>query len=239
MYNINVLKWDTEFFGKKSYRVILQDEQKQKEWEEIQEKIKDENGEFITFINSNNRPLNNYNLSNLESCFLVDVNVQFTKKIRSFNTNVDNDFLIKKLSEFNQFNFYLDGLFTQTRFYNDPNIKKEDADNIYKKWVENAFLNKNKNILVVEDKLEKQIGFCIYSKANDEIVIELIGVDQTYRNKGIASKMISYIESNYREEELIVGTQISNIRAMNLYFKCGFKIQKVSSIYHYWRQNNE
>ncbi|NTJ90999.1 hypothetical protein HQ628_13020 [Enterococcus faecium] len=67
MYNINVLKWDTEFFGKKSYRVILQDEQKQKEWEEIQEKIKDENGEFITFINSNKRPINNYNLSNLES----------------------------------------------------------------------------------------------------------------------------------------------------------------------------
>ena len=78
------------------------------------------------------------------------------------------------------------------------------------------------SILLIDTKTENVIASAIYNKPKH--TIDDFIVSSKYRRKGNAEKFIKWCVKNLKIDNISV--IIDNIPALNLYKKCGFKIQK-------------
>ena len=76
-------------------------------------------------------------------------------------------------------------------------------------------------------------------KKNNNIIIDLIAVNKNFRKKGYGEELIRSINSftkiNYNK--ILVGTELSNISAINLYLKIGFKLIFSTHSFHLHKYN--
>lgn len=232
------LDWDSKNFGIKSGKYIITPEVTN---EEILETLKYNSYSFLTINNINNRSEVNYLLGKSTNAFLVDTINSFQKKIPKFIEKNDNSDIrvidksdmkiindIKKLSE---------KLFFHSRFFNDPNIDNSVAMKVYSQWIENAFDFEEKVLIASLNKKDEVLGFLLYSIFDNQITIELIGVDSQLHSNGCGSTLFKFVETYCVEqniEYLFVGTQQNNIRAINFYNHMGCKLTQITSIYHLW-----
>ncbi len=233
-YNIEELKWDTEFFGVKSARVILNNSIDKKELNEILKKIESDNYEFITINNVKNNDNNNYILKNVSNMFLADVNVQFEKRVEKKN-EIDNNVSIHNNFEYNQEILEISKKsFVYSRFMNDLNLEK--SSDVYVEWAKNSFNKGNKYFCVYKID-SKVVGYLLFSIEDMTLTIELIAVDNNYKGKGIGKRLVNKVENfAYLNNINImkVGTQLNNIYAQNFYINNGFRHISYNSIYHLW-----
>lgn len=233
-YDFIDLPWDTEYFGVRSGKVILNEEIELKDLEEIIRLT--EAYEFITINNINNQPLNNFLIGKYTSSFIVDMNIQFEMNVESrkgesyfdsigaYKENLE----LMKIAE-KSFNF--------SRFYNDPFLDRNLSNQLYSNWIKNSFNNEDKYFIVAEGNQEI-LGYILFSiiKA-DSIIIELISLDKSAQGKGTGTKLLDslvYFARKNHIHTIKVGTQIDNLQAINFYMKKGFSLSSKSSIYHFW-----
>lgn len=89
---------------------------------------------------------------------------------------------------------------------------------IDKKSFNNDFLK----ILVYEENSIQ--GVLVYQYLYDRIEIDYIVVDKDYRNRGIATKLLEFIENNYKNiKNITLEVRESNKEAINFYLKNDFK----------------
>ena len=74
------------------------------------------------------------------------------------------------------------------------------------------------------------LGFLVYDLIYDRIELEYIGVKKEYRKKNIGSKLMEYLINKNLSISLEV--DISNINAINLYEKYGFKKVSIRKNYY-------
>ena len=127
--------------------------------------------------------------------------------------------------------------FTYSRFHMDPNISHDAANEIKAKWVQNFFLGKRGDKMVVALMDGRIVGFIqLLWTADQPLIIDLIATDRDYQRRGIAKKMIAFAESNCSGIRRIrVGTQLSNLPSIGLYEGLGFKIFETRHVFHYHR----
>ncbi|MBP3920962.1 MAG: GNAT family N-acetyltransferase [Bacilli bacterium] len=92
---------------------------------------------------------------------------------------------------------------------------------------ENAF---NNNFLYIIDNLP--CGLISFSVIYDRIELNYIWVDNKFRNKGIASKMMDYMCNIKKIINITLEVRVDNIAAINLYKKYGFKIVATRKKYY-------
>ena len=86
--------------------------------------------------------------------------------------------------------------------------------------------------VIVYKEDENIIGFLEYY-VNYEIVELLnISVSTNYQNKGIATKLIEYLYNLKDVDRIILEVRASNVQALNLYNKLGFKIIRTIKNYY-------
>ncbi|NTW70835.1 MAG: GNAT family N-acetyltransferase [Eubacteriaceae bacterium] len=228
-------KWDSEFFKMKCARVHIEKNLSTGEFSGLKKKVR--NFEFVTIDNNASATENNIKICSLKGCCLVDVpmiffyEVTFQDQGQSIGIEIGNrypeDEKIKTMAR----NSFLRG-----RFYKDPSIEKSKADDLYGNWIKNAFSRDDKYFVVTEEKT----GFILFSFIDKETMdIELIAVDEEYRNMGIAGKMISALKrkaADHGVHSIRVVTQADNIQAINLYFRNGFKLTKCEYTFHCWNR---
>ncbi|MBL4654263.1 MAG: GNAT family N-acetyltransferase [Bacteroidia bacterium] len=122
-----------------------------------------------------------------------------------------------------------------SRFHLDKCFEQSTADYLKGEWVRNYFKGKRGDAMVIALEKDKIVGFLQLIKSNgNKLFIDLIGVDSSIRNKGIASNMIHFAESEFKDcEKYVVGTQVSNIPSIRLYEKLGFKMISSNYVFHY------
>lgn len=229
------LKWDTEYFGVPSARVILKDNVLTDEYKEIEEFS--HQFEFVTITNTDNKSKNNYWLTKNLGAFLTDINVQFIKCISE--VSFDNIANVYEAYPYNQ--KILDiarNAFKYSRFFSDPYLPSDKAKNIYVHWVEGAF-DKLGRYFVIVNIQEEIAGFLLFSidEKKEYATIELIAVDAKFRGAKIGKSLLVGMESFLYKKGVSfvkVGTQIDNVAAIRFYTNCGFKYTSCNSIYHYW-----
>ena len=229
---------DTEYFGIPSARAILKSscfsEQKQDELLEFLHGY-----EFIVITNKANNPINNRWIGERTKAFLVDVNLQFQKKVLASETIDENPAKISdNLPDNDQIVQLAETSFKFSRFLNDPYIPNDKARCIYGDYVTNAFGKTGRFFSYTQ--IEGVItGFLLFSvnRPNASSTIELIAVDQTFRGRGVG-QVITRAMENYvncqKIEKIIVGTQLNNLNALKFYTTYGFKHFECNAIYHYW-----
>jgi len=76
------------------------------------------------------------------------------------------------------------------------------------------------------------VGLISYSIIYDRIELEYLWVDKKYRNKGIASLLLDYMFNVDNVSNITLEVRVSNLNAINLYKKKGFKICAVRKNYY-------
>lgn len=236
-YTLRELKWDTSYFGVKCGKIDFFENIEEKEFIEINKFIKDK--KFITITNSRGNHINNYLIGNLTKAYITDINIQLEKKVFKIE-DIGEDLLNLSIENKKRFDKKIidlsENIFLNSRFFNDPNINKKVANGVYKNWVNNSFDKENKYFITYIDDYLK--GFLIFSILEDSAVIELISVDSNFRKVGIGKKLIASLNNFlYRKDikNILVGTQVENINAINFYKSCGCKIKDLKYIYHLWK----
>ena len=169
---------------------------------------------------------------------LIDTNVVFEKKTDHFNqqkdkiesnvrfaNNQDESVVVTCAKE----------SFAYSRFHLDPYVPNDIANQIKEEWLKNYFKGMRGNFLVVAETNGAITGFTLLLKANNNIlIIDLIAVDKSFRKQGVASSMIDFIESHFKDQSsLQVGTQVSNIPSIRLYESHGFRNIESKYVFHY------
>lgn len=112
--------------------------------------------------------------------------------------------------------------FTSTRFFNDPAISKEKAQNIYKEWITNSLVGYADKVFVYK-KEGKVLGYVTVKDRH----IQLIAVETSQQGKGIGKKLIWAAIAHLKNrnlDKIFIETQVQNIKAIRAYTKCGFKV---------------
>jgi ribosomal protein S18 acetylase RimI-like enzyme len=126
--------------------------------------------------------------------------------------------------------------FVKSRFFQDVKIKKEIAKKIKSNWVLNFFKKKRGDWLIVSEINKKVVGFLMMLKNQNNYIVDLIAVDKSYQNIGIASKMLSFFEIfviKKNNSKIYASTQAINKESIKFYKKNKFKIKYKKYIYHF------
>lgn len=234
--DITPLDWDTEFFGLKCGKVIINSESDN--MENILGKFKE--FDFISFQNVGNSTGINKLISNVQGAFLADVNIQFEKtadknsKDIPLNIEIIPSQMIKS-ETLNQLDLEEDD-FTDSKFVSDDNFKKRKGYLVYKEWLNNSVNYADKYFALYREN-DKVEGYFLFRIVENQCLIELVKVNKAFQGKGIATSITDAIENflmTKNVDMIKVGTQLNNIPAMNLYHRLGFKEIGRTSVYHLW-----
>lgn len=122
--------------------------------------------------------------------------------------------------------------FRSSRFHADPHIEGMTADLLKRQWLENFFYGfRGSDLLVARDGTGCVCGFCLVLARNGRVTIDLIAVSDTHRKSGIARGLLG--ECGHFGDQLIVGTQVTNLAAVNLYTSVGMRVSSVDMALHH------
>lgn len=232
---VEELKWDSEFFKMRAGRLIVEDVKELTD--QVFEQMKQY--DFISIQNINNNQMVNVIIAEQTNAFLADVNIQFEKKI--FYQEMEPQCHICSAASFGE--KYSDifllacGGFKYSKFERDEGLLLRGGDRVYEEWVKNSVDDTNKFYIYYVTTAVN--GFILYRIEDDCAIIEIALVDPLYQRQGIISKLIRSLEGALYEKgikKLIVGTQMDNIPAINVYHKLGFSESKHVSVFHLWNK---
>jgi len=167
---------------------------------------------------------------------LIDTNVVFEKTIlKGEHRSVSTKIRVAENIDSQAVGELGSNSFVYSRFYLDPQIPVETANEIKSAWVLNFFRGKRGDQLLVAEKDRKIAGFnqLIYGLDNS-VCIDLIAVGKSFARQGIASDLINYIDTVCDDKKrVVVGAQVSNIPSIRLYQKLGFRMCSSKYVFHY------
>ena len=120
-----------------------------------------------------------------------------------------------------------------------PNIEYEKAEKIYVRWIKNSIHGYVDKIFVIKEN-KKVLGYitCKLISISKKLygLIDLIAVDKRFRGKGIGTYLIEGALKWFaaRVKSVYVATQASNIEAIRLYEKHGFRMVNSEVTLHNW-----
>ncbi|KKY01799.1 MULTISPECIES: GNAT family N-acetyltransferase [Paraclostridium] len=240
---IKNLKWDSEIFNKKigsmelcygdltdSIVTNIDEVAKVENYDCLFTKVKTDSYSSMHILEKNR-----YNL--MDSIITLKKNIDDNILI---DINKDYDFGVLNETNLEDVLDIIDNLYKHGRFFQDPNLRNEDANILYKKWIENEIRSKSVDVIGVTYK-DKLIGFisCIYrNRISDrelDGVISLVGINKDYQGLGIGKKLINYALMNFNKKNIknvFVGTQIDNLGALNFYISNGFRVESSINSFH-------
>ena len=124
-----------------------------------------------------------------------------------------------------------------SRFALDKKIPRDRYEDLYKTWIGRSLKNEiAEEVLVVRDA-GKLVGLITLGQKLDRGDIGLLAVDKYSRGSGIGTALVSaanswFLKKKYKTAQVV--TQGSNIPALRLYKKCGYRIETTEYVYHFW-----
>ncbi|MEN2975357.1 MAG: GNAT family N-acetyltransferase [Candidatus Caldarchaeales archaeon] len=105
----------------------------------------------------------------------------------------------------------------------------------YPRWVFKHLLKNSNSIFLKASLKDLLIGFIAGLCSGRRCHLYTIDVSKAYRRMGVASKLLDAFEKKALEknvEEIILQVEVSNLPALNLYLKKGYKIIKRRENYY-------
>lgn len=125
----------------------------------------------------------------------------------------------------------------KSRYAYDPGFGQERSFQLYEEWLKKSFCKKYCDDFIVCIKDQKPVGFLTLKNKNGQAFIDLLGVLNNYRRKGIGGSLIKEAERKLLKAEhktVKVVTQGHNISALRTYQNENFKIEAINIFYHKW-----
>lgn len=129
------------------------------------------------------------------------------------------------------------GTFSLSRFYSDPRFSREKCDDLYAAWVARDCTSSADRLTVVVESGGKLAGFWSASHSGELAQTGLGFVSPDFRGQNIPMLMMTYMSDVLRHlgvKKLDAATQGSNVAAVKMHLKCGFKFAATKLWYHGW-----
>ena len=224
------LKWDSDFFGIRIAKATVTSEDDVSTLARMEGELKGVYDLIYVFSDINEEiPFN--------GSFLVDKKAVFSMSVtQHLDTNssiekweaegVSEELVSLALTSGKYSRFKVDSLFPAGSF-----------ERLYPRWIEQSV---NKSIATevfcyMNDNLPR--GLITLNRNNDHSTIGLVAVDVGFQSKGIGAALVRHaINCVYEHncKDLSVTTQLDNKPACLLYSKCGFTLESVTKIWHWW-----
>lgn len=124
-----------------------------------------------------------------------------------------------------------------SRFKLDPGFPVGSYERLYTRWIEQS-VNKAMATEVFCYWMDGHPrGLLTLDRCNGRNVIGLVAVDEDYQHHGIGTALIRHAVSCVHEHQgqrVSVTTQLDNEPACRLYSRCGFSLESVTKIWHWW-----
>ena len=232
-----LLPWDTEFFGIRIARVA-QTSLTELDLIEIDSWCQAHAIECLYFV-TNATDWHTASLCHKAAFKLVDVQLRFrASSIRTHSIPASSVPVVSAEGKHrNRLMAIAEGSFLSTRFFVDPHFDDERCAALYRTWIEKSCDGFADATLIVPDA-DRVAGFVTCKLLErDQGSIELLGVADSARNRGIGSSLVGAALRWFKAEgcdEVSVRTQLRNISACRMYERSGFLLADVRYQYHKW-----
>jgi ribosomal protein S18 acetylase RimI-like enzyme len=168
---------------------------------------------------------------------IVDVNV--TLDSSTFPDRVDGDVRFAAPSDCDAVARIAGSSFPYSRFHLDPLIASDVANTIKSEWARSYFSGGRGDGMVVAEWEGNVVGFAqLLWQTGDRLVVDLIGVDPTYRGQGVGRSLIAYAckcgtGDGHRPGTIQAGTQVANISSIRFYESMGFCLIGATYVLHH------
>jgi ribosomal protein S18 acetylase RimI-like enzyme len=124
-----------------------------------------------------------------------------------------------------------------SRFFSDGNFAVERCEALYEEWIRKGCQSGSEAVLVAV-KDQQPVGYCVCSASQDGVGnIGLIAVDPRWRRARLGGALVASALDHFRAAEMRVATVVTqgrNIASQRLYQKHGFVTQSIQLWYHRW-----
>lgn len=124
-----------------------------------------------------------------------------------------------------------------SRFRLDDGLPQGSYERLYSRWIErsvNQSIASEVFCYMVEGVPR---GLVTLNDNNGVGTIGLVAIHENFQHQGIGSAMMRHVIYFSKENQiakLSVATQLNNILACRLYEKCGFVVESVTDVWHWW-----
>ncbi len=240
---LQVLQWDSEFFGRKMGRILIDPQTEAMDsvpaWERLIAQARAEQYEFLFYeFDAADKRLAHL-LTPLGGA-LADVLVKLAKPVgpaAAPQRETGSPVQAAAESDLAAMIELASHSFTHSRFFHDPGFDKELVNQLYPNWVRNNFAG-NEAYFVIKDRQSLQAFISVQPKPLPAALdIRLLAVQPAAQGQGLGSALLRWTEQYGRSQGLkriTVGTQINNYAALRLYEKNGFRVEQALYRYHFW-----
>ncbi|NVK74114.1 MAG: GNAT family N-acetyltransferase [Oceanospirillaceae bacterium] len=167
----------------------------------------------------------------------VEGELEFFDEIESSTTDDSNIRLARK-DDYKSLSTLISARFNQSRF-REPWFTANQREQFYAVWLKNAIDGSFDDACLLYEVDKTIMGFVTVKVDEDRLRIGLIGVNSDFQGKGIGSRLIRAAHRygySQKCKEIIVSTQSSNVQAVNLYIKNGFRLSRSNSWFYWSKQ---
>lgn len=227
---IELLDWDTNFFGIKIGKVLLNNDSLA-DLNALKDTAKKENYRLLYLIADEAD-------TTQASAIAVEVDVKATYQVPTMSIAL-NVPIIEYTSTESTAELLELGIASgvYSRFYTDKNFPTGSFERMYKIWIEKS-LNKQMAdhffVYMLEDKI---VGFVSVKLEAHKGTMCLMAVNKAYRGRGIGKAFVQYVQNFFYHNGIplcSLDTQGHNIEAIQLYDRMGFKLTAALRYYHLW-----
>ncbi|KKW24548.1 MAG: hypothetical protein UY67_C0006G0003 [Candidatus Kaiserbacteria bacterium GW2011_GWA2_52_12] len=233
---VQVLEWDTEFFGEKMARLSppIVDIASMKRALNLCKK----EGVACLFWRANGSHHENLTIAHHYGFTTNGTRVLYELEAGAENYEATGQVREMTEDDLRTLLRYAALLSNESRFHRDPRFGPKVARKTYRQWLKNMLKDAapNTKIFVVTVGNE-QAGFIACSVQDTAAHIELIYVDKKFRGRSLGKVLLAHALRYYKKSGFPrswVVTQGSNIPAQRLYQSLGFRIKKMEIDYHKW-----
>ena len=224
------LQWDSDFFGLRIAKAVVASE------EDIvalyrQAELLRNHYELIYIFSepSLKMPFENARLVDRKAVFSLSTPKHFevNPAIECWDKSVASDALISLALVSGKY----------SRFKLDDSFPAGSYERLYTRWIEqsvNKAMATEVFCYIVDDAPR---GLLTLDFRDGQGIIGLVAVDEEYQHRGIGKALIGHAVSYVHEHQgvgLSVATQMDNEPACRLYSGCGFLLDSVTKIWHWW-----
>lgn len=232
--------FNSQIFKMEMGNVFIDNEIKSFEQFVAEEQEKKEHFNHLNLkVDTNNKLLLNFALAS--GYYLVDTLVEYLfVKNKSILPKLEHKCCLRdfKKNDLKEIKTIAKNSFKIDRFHSDTNLKYEDCDLYYEKWIENS-CNGFAEKVIVATYNNDIVGFTTGKTNKDEEYGHLVlsAVSDKYRGLGVYTSMIhqgiEWILNEHPEKTgILVGTQLNNIAVQKAWIKLGLTIFRSTYVLH-------
>lgn len=231
---LKLLPWETNYFGFRFGRLTIRGRTTARKISTVLAKSR------YRFVLSRVLTTDTYAATALEnSGFRVkDIRVHLDielKDLREWERNAETEFRAYRARDVPSLRKIASGSFRLDHFHQDERFDPGTIDRMYSLWIDKCV--KEKYFIETAHIGGKLAGFVASKNDSGSYYIELVAVGERFRGRGLATDLVAYSleKAASKFARATVGVQLSNVAAVRVYERLGFRLSSSEYTFHWWR----